>query len=134
MLKRIVVVIMFFSLIVGCSKKEEVIDLRGISGNILEMKYNEIINNYDRYTDKEIIVSGKYISWVENGKELHLCRIESSEKNIEGLNIFLDIEFELKNNEYPEDNDSITIKGKINRYEEYGYDNYKIMVAEIEKE
>ena len=133
MLKRIVAIIMLLSLI-GCNKKEEVIDLRGISGNILEMKYNEIINNYDRYADKEIIVSGKYISWIENGKELHLCRIESKEKNIEGLNTFLDIEFELKNNEYPEDNDSITIKGKINRYEEYGYDNYKIMVTEIKKE
>ena len=47
--------------LIGCNKKEEVIDLRGISGNILEMKYNEIINNYDRYADKEIIVSGKYI-------------------------------------------------------------------------
>ena len=133
MLKRIVVAIILLSLI-SCSKKEEIIDLRGISGNILEMKYNEIINHYDRYVDKEIIVSGKYISWVENGKELHLCRIESNEKNIEGLNIFLDIEFELKNNEYPKDNDNITIKGKINRYEEYGYDNYKIIVTEIKKE
>lgn len=67
--------------------ESKVIDLRNLSSDEFEIKYNQMIDDFNKYDWKEVIVKGKYISWIEVGKIYHYCRIEPEDKLIDIRNM-----------------------------------------------